>query len=162
MRREPPRREWPPTWTIGCHMLNCMAGNAPGCSMELKQARTTFIDEKEKLRFRWALAWHPVTSSPSATSTTRPSGSTRQHMPPGKYNTTARPDTKACKTYNESSCNKGATHSAQQHICSHCLSAINHAFPHPKKDCNRKKGFNPKMLKRKDTRLQSVFPHYST
>ena len=45
---------------------------------QLKQGHCTSIDEVEKLKFGNALVWHPASSSPSASLTTRASGRTSQ------------------------------------------------------------------------------------
>ena len=95
---------------------------------------------------------------PSAMFTARPSGSRRQHKPTGEYNTPARLGTKAGTIYNEIRCNNGGTQLDRQHICSHSLSAINHAFPHPEMDCIRRRNSIQEKLKMEDTDSQSAFP----
>ena len=68
---------------------------------QLEKGTCTWHDQAEKHRFCQALVWHPVLSSPCTTSTARPVDSRRQHRPPAKFNTPAKPVTKASKAYND-------------------------------------------------------------
>ena len=51
----------------------------------------------------------------------------------------ARPSTKACKAYNEGKYTNRAAHPDHLHMYTQCLTMVNPTFPHPEKDCNRKR-----------------------
>ena len=64
---------------------------------QLEPGRATWEDEEEKVRFRHALVWHPVTSASSADSTSVVSVAKKQPKQAFTYTAPVRTVTKACK-----------------------------------------------------------------
>ena len=52
--------------------------------------------------------------------------------------TLAKPGTKACSAFNKVGCTQQVEHTADLHICTFCLSSVNHQCAHPERFCRRK------------------------
>ena len=79
---------------------------------QLKQGKCTWFDKEVKLQFCTSLIWHPVHTSLSYFKDSRTSPRTRQCRSQACYSGPVKPDTKACKVFNEGMCDKQMTHAS--------------------------------------------------
>ena len=116
-------------WPVVLGVSSCLAAAS--------QAVTGSMDTKLKLK--WALVWHRVTtnSRPSATSAQprKQQVNNRSQRRPEPFSEVAQSRVKACEAFNKGQCVNGTAHPTALHVCQYCLHLVNRLCHHTELCC---------------------------
>ena len=126
---------------------------------QLEHGWVTWENDEAKLKFRWALIWHPAMTTTRAAATASPLPQKKQMWDTQAYNIPAKPGSKACQEFNQGDCSNGAAHPKDLHACSYCLGAVNGLFGHQEHYCWRKQMALAKSSKWGSSCMESPIPH---